>query len=130
MLCVISYFYWQTLAMMSFVQNEWNQHTVKEKYFPDSEFSKNISSCNNPNRSSVELPDVHQGPARFCSVEYLHQYRSPRGRFYYQPDPTLLYRHVRQEVSLHLDCIRILGQNLDGLHSHLHRTKYRLRSGC
>ena len=53
-LCVISYFYWQTLAMMSFIQNEWIQHTMKEKYLPDSEFTKNISACNNPNHSSVE----------------------------------------------------------------------------
>ena len=53
-LCVISYFYWQTLAMMSFIQNEWIQHTMKQTYLPNSEFTDNISACNNPNHSSFE----------------------------------------------------------------------------
>ena len=53
-LCFVSYFYYQPLAVMTYIQNEWIQHTMKEKYFPDSEFSNNISSCNNPNHSTVE----------------------------------------------------------------------------
>ena len=53
-LCFVSLFYYQPLCMLTYIQNEWIQNTIKEHYFPGTEFSSNVSSCKNANHSSDE----------------------------------------------------------------------------
>ena len=51
-ICLLCFLYFQPIAMLSYLVNEWIQHTLKLKYFLNKDFSGNFSSCNNQNHSS------------------------------------------------------------------------------
>ena len=52
-LCIVTLLYYQPMVMLSYIQNEWIQKSIKDDYFPNADLSSNVSSCKS-NHSSVE----------------------------------------------------------------------------
>ena len=52
-LCIVTFLYYLPMVMVTYIRNEWIQNSIKESYFPNTEFSNNVSSCKS-NHSSEE----------------------------------------------------------------------------